>query len=116
MWRGAYRRTRNGCAVWEVRSDEIAGALRTVSGGSSRQAVVRAGPDGLSVRWMTVGEYAALQGAAGFDLSPVSERQAMFALGDAVCVPVVEWLTRQWILPAVRRRTRRQAGRGMLTQ
>ncbi len=40
---GAYRRTRKGVAVWEVRDDEIAGALRTTAGGSGRQAVLRAG-------------------------------------------------------------------------
>ena len=39
-WRTAYRRTRDGEAVWEVRADEIAGCLRTASGGSSRQALV----------------------------------------------------------------------------
>ena len=33
---GAYRRTRKGRAVWEIRPDEIAGALRTTGGGSSR--------------------------------------------------------------------------------
>ena len=44
---GAYRRTRKGVAVWEVRADEIAGALRTTAGGSGRQAVLRAGRGGL---------------------------------------------------------------------
>ena len=33
-WYGAYRRTRRGKAVWEVRGDELAGALRTTRGGS----------------------------------------------------------------------------------
>ena len=94
---GAYRRTRNGSAVWEVRGDEIAGALRTTRGGSSRQAVARVGAGSLDVRWMTVGEYARLQGAAHLRYDAVSERQAMFALGDAVCVPVVEWIARHWL-------------------
>lgn len=95
---GAYRRTRNGRAVWEVRSDEIAGALRTTRGGSSRQALVRVGRDRFDVRWMDVGDYARLQGAETLNYDSVSERQAMFALGDAVCVPVIEWLGQNWLM------------------
>lgn len=94
---GAYRRTRNGRAVWEVRGDEIAGALRTTSGGSSRQALVRVGGGCFDVRWMGVAEYARLQGAETLAYDAVSERQAMFALGDAVCVPVIEWLGHNWL-------------------
>lgn len=94
---GAYRRTRNGRAVWEVRSDEIAGALRTTRGGSSRQALVRVGRGDFDVRWMTVDEYARLQGAEALRYDAVSDRQAMFALGDAVCVPVIEWLAENWL-------------------
>ena len=99
-YRGAYRRTRSGCAVWEIRSDEVAGALRTTGGGSSRQAIVRVGRGKVDVRWMELREYARLQGAEGLRYESVSERQAMFALGDAVCVPVIEWLSENWICPA----------------
>ena len=95
---GAYRRTRNGKAVWEVRGDEIAGALRTTAGGSGRQAVLRAGGGNLAVRWMDAAEYAALQGASGVTWESVSQRQAMFAFGDAVCVPVIEWLVKHAFL------------------
>ena len=94
---GAYRRTRNGRAVWEVRGDEIAGALRTTRGGSSRQALVRIGRGCFDVRWMNVSEYARLQGAEALSYDAVSERQAMFALGDAVCVPVIEWIGENWL-------------------
>lgn len=97
---GAYRRTRRGIAVWEVRADEIAGALRTTAGGSGRQAVLRAGRGDFAARWMDVTEYAALQGADGITWESVSPRQAMYAFGDAVCVPVIEWLTDNCILPA----------------
>lgn len=96
---GAFRRTRREAAVWEVRADERAGALRTTRGGSSRQAILRAGQGGLGARWMNVGEYARLQGAEGMRFGAVTPQQAMFALGDAVCVPVVEWLARQTLLP-----------------
>ena len=97
---GAYRRTRRGAAVWEVRADEIAGALRTTAGGSGRQAVLRAGRGNFAARWMDVTEYAALQGAAGITWESVSPRRAMYAFGDAVCVPVIEWLADNCILPA----------------
>ena len=98
---GAYRRTRRGRAVWEIRPDEIAGALRTTGGGSSRQAIVRAGRGNVDVRWMDLREYARLQGAGKCRLGAVSERQAMFALGDAVCVPVVKWIGENWLCPAL---------------
>ena len=94
---GAYRRTRAGRAVWEVRRDELAGALRTTRGGSSRQALVRVGRGRFEVRWMDLAEYARLQGAEKLSYGSVSERQAMFALGDAVCVPVIEWLAKNWL-------------------
>lgn len=97
---GAYRRTRRGTAVWEVRADEIAGALRTTAGGSGRQAVLRAGGGDFAARWMDVAEYAALQGADDMKWESVSPRQAMYAFGDAVCVPVVEWLANNCLLPA----------------
>ena len=98
---GAYRRTRHHRAVWEVRADEVAGTLRTTAGGSGRQAVLRAGNGDLAARWMDVREYAALQGAGDMQCQSVSPRQAMYAFGDAVCVPVVEWLVKQCVLPLV---------------
>ncbi len=57
--RAAYRRTRGGKAVWEIRADPISGCLRTTRGGSSRQALVEGGGGELRVRWMTAREYAA---------------------------------------------------------
>ena len=108
---GAYRRTRNGCAVWEVRADEIAGALRTTAGGSGRQAILRAGANGLAARWMDAREYAALQGAEGLTWESVSPRQAMYAFGDAVCVPVIEWLANNCILPLSANQTHRSTTR-----
>ena len=101
VWRTAYRRTRLGRAVWEIRNDEIAGCLRTARGGSSRQAVVEAGRDAVRVRWMTPREYARLQGAPeDFDFSPVSEAQALYGFGDAVCVPLIRWLAEHALVPS----------------
>ena len=96
---GAFRRTRRGKAVWEVRADERAGALRTTRGGSAKQAIVRAGRGDIDVRWMNVIEYARLQGAEHLRYDSVTPSQAMFALGDAVCVPVIEWLGKSCLMP-----------------
>lgn len=98
---GAFRRTRNGTAVWEVRADERAGALRTTRGGSAKQAILRAGEGALAARWMNVMEYARLQGAENMNYAGVTPQQAMFALGDAVCVPVIEWLAEHCLSPVM---------------
>ncbi len=98
-WRTAYRRTRHGRPVWEIREDQISGCLRTARGGSSKQAVVEAGGSQVRVRWMTAREYARLQGVPNFNFGGVSESQAMFGFGDAVCVPVARWIISNYVLP-----------------
>lgn len=100
-YRTAYRRTRNGKPVWEIRRDDIAGCLRTARGGSSKQAVVQAGNNAVRVRWMTPREYARLMGADDYSLDGLRRNQALFGFGDAVCVPVVEWLAKHYLLPLV---------------
>jgi len=101
-YRTAYRRTRNGVAVWEVRADDISGCLRTARGGSSKQAVVRLGNKRLQVRWMTPREYARLMGAGDYDLSAARNNQALFGFGDAVAVPAVSWLADHYLMPLVK--------------
>ena len=97
----AYRRTRAGKAVWELRGDNISGCLRTTRGGSSKQALVEGGGGNLRVRWMTAKEYARLQGAPTFQWGAASDLQARSALGDAVCVPAVNWLARNYLLSLI---------------
>ena len=89
-----FRRVRSGRAVGEVRVDGVAGCLRTPVGGSSIQFLVDARGGSPRVRRMTAREYARLQGAGDFPIE-VSERQAMYGFGDAVCVPAVRWLVQQ---------------------
>lgn len=101
-YRTAYRRTRNGKAVWEVRADDISGCLRTARGGSSRQAVIRLGNGRVTVRWMTPCEYAALMGASHYNIKGLRPNQVMFGFGDAVSVPVVEWLGKYYFMPALK--------------
>jgi DNA (cytosine-5)-methyltransferase 1 len=103
-WRTAFRRTRKGRAVWEMRADEIAGCLRTARGGSSKQALVEAGDDLLRIRWMTPREYARLQGVEdSYRLDGVSSNQALFGFGDAVCVPAITWVAENAMLPRLAR-------------
>ncbi|WP_374929848.1 DNA cytosine methyltransferase [Kytococcus sedentarius] len=101
-YRTAYRRTRNGVAVWEVRANDVSGCLRTARGGSSKQAVVRLGNSRLQVRWMTPREYARLMGAGDYDLTTARTNQALFGFGDAVAVPAVTWLADNYLMPLVR--------------
>lgn len=96
-WVAAYRRTRNGTPKWELRSDSIAGCLRGTQGGSSRQAIVRAGRGIVQARWMTAREYARLQGAIRYRIGSTTASKARHAFGDAVCVPVVRWILREYI-------------------
>jgi DNA (cytosine-5)-methyltransferase 1 len=104
VWASAYRRTRRGRAVWEIRDDLISGCLRTARGGSSRQAVVQGGRGQFRVRWMTPREYARLQGAPDYKLDDaVTVNQALFGFGDAVCVPVVTWIAQNYLLPVIAR-------------
>jgi len=101
-YRTAYRRTRAGVPVWEVRPDDISGCLRTARGGSSKQAVVRLGDGRLRVRWMTPLEYARLMGAGNYNLEGTRTNQALFGFGDAVAVPVVRWLGVNYLIPLLR--------------
>lgn len=101
-YRTAYRRTRNGVAVWEVRADDVSGCLRTARGGSSKQAVVQMGDGGVRVRWMTPREYARLMGAGDYNLAGARPNQILFGFGDAVAVPAVQWLSENYLMPLVR--------------
>lgn len=95
----AYRRTRKGVVRTEVRFDDLAGCLRTTKGGSARQIVIVVKDGKLRMRWMSPREYARLQGAGDYTLVGMNETQQMFGFGDAVCVPVIEWIDRHVLTP-----------------
>lgn len=99
-WGTAYRRTREGVPRAEIRVDGTAGCLRAMRGGSSRQILVEAGHRQLKVRFMLPVEYARLMGAPDFPLDGLPEHQALFGFGDAVCVPVIDWIARAYLTPA----------------
>jgi DNA (cytosine-5)-methyltransferase 1 len=95
----AYRRTRKSVVRTEVRFDGLAGCLRTTKGGSARQIVVAVDNGKLRMRWMSPREYARLQGVPNYTLIGKEEHQQMFGFGDAVCVPVIEWIDQQVLSP-----------------
>ena len=93
-----FRRVRNGKSMAELRTDGIAGCLRTPRGGSGRQILFAAGKGRFAVRLLTARECARLMGADDFKMN-VPLNQALFGFGDAVCVPVVEWIAWHYLNP-----------------
>lgn len=93
-----FRRVRNGKSMAELRTDGIAGCLRTPKGGSGRQILFAAGKGQFAVRLLTPRECARLMGADDFKIN-VPLNQALFGFGDAVCVPVVEWIANNYLNP-----------------
>lgn len=93
-----FRRVRQGRSMAELRTDGIAGCLRTPRGGSGRQILFAAGRGRFAVRLLTPRECARLMGADDFVIKcPLN--QALFGFGDAVCVPVVKWIARHYLNP-----------------
>lgn len=94
-----YRRTRNGKSFAELRTDGVAGCLRTPRGGSSKQILIKAGQGNWAVRLLTPREYARLQGVHDSFILPTNDNQGYFAMGDAVCVPAIEFLSKHVLTP-----------------
>lgn len=93
-----FRRVRKGKSMAELRTDGIAGCLRTPKGGSARQILFCAGKGSYAVRLLTPRECARLMGAPDFRIDPErSLNQALFGFGDAVCVSVVEWISKNYL-------------------
>lgn len=88
-----YRRTRKGKQVLELRFDGLAGCLRTARGGSSRQFVLLQRNGHWDARLLTSREAAALMGAPRTYRLAQSYNESYNAMGDAVAVPIVRYLT-----------------------
>jgi DNA (cytosine-5)-methyltransferase 1 len=93
-----FRRVRYGKSMAELRTDGIAGCLRTPRGGSGRQILFAAGNGRFAVRLLTPRECARLMGADKFVIK-VPLNQAFFGFGDAVCVSVIEWIADNYLNP-----------------
>ena len=97
----AFRRVRNGRSMAELRSDGIAGCLRTPCGGSGRQILFKAGRGKYQVRLLTVRERARLQGVPDSYRIHVPRNKALFGFGHAVCVSAVAWIVRNYLTAAI---------------
>ncbi len=94
VYLAGFRRMRKGLVALELRDDGLAGCLRAVTGGSSKQLLVTAKPGRVvQMRYLSAREYARLQGVPDSFWVPESVA-GLHALGDAVAVPVLEWLGR----------------------
>lgn len=94
----AFRRIRNGKSMAEIRSDGIAGCLRTPKGGSARQILLKVGYGKIKVRLISPRECARLMGADNYAIRSTTN-EALFGFGDAVCVPVVKWIAENYLNP-----------------
>jgi DNA (cytosine-5)-methyltransferase 1 len=95
----AFRRVRAGKSMAELRTDGIAGCLRTPRGGSGRQILLKAGFGKRQVRLLSARECARLQGVPDSYVINVRLNQALFGFGDAVCVPAIEWIVKNYVTP-----------------
>lgn len=95
-----FRRIRNEKSMAELRTDGVAGCLRTPRGGSGRQILVKAGRGEFHARLLTPRECARLMGADDYKIE-VPLNRALFGFGDAVCVPVVEWIAKHYLNPLI---------------
>jgi DNA (cytosine-5)-methyltransferase 1 len=99
-----YRRTRPNALGErvqraEVRFDDIAGCLRTPSGGSSRQTVLIVDGERVSSRLLSPREAARLMGIPDWYVLPRRYNDAYHLAGDGVAVPVVKHLSSNLLEP-----------------
>ena len=94
---GIYKRTRldeNGEKIQraEVRFDNVAGCLRTPSGGSSRQSIIEVNGKKIRSRLLSPREAARLMGLPDSYKLPENYNEGYHLSGDGVAVPVVRYL------------------------
>jgi len=96
-----FRRIRAKRSMAELRTDGVAGCLRTPRGGSGRQILFAAGRGDYAARLLTPRECARLQGVPETYVIDVSLNQALFGFGDAVCIPVIKWIANNYLNPVL---------------
>jgi len=94
-----YKRTRNNKQTLELRFDGTAGCLRTPQGGSSRQFLIYKKGQEYYTRLLLIREVARLMGVPDTYKLPKKYNDAYKAMGDAVAVPVVNYLAKSLLLP-----------------
>ncbi|MBU2503032.1 DNA cytosine methyltransferase [bacterium] len=94
-----YKRTRKGLCRAEVRFDDVAGCLRTPSGGSSRQTIIVVKGRSVRTRLLSPREAARLMGLPEEYVLPSSYNEAYHLAGDGLVVPVVAHLADSVLTP-----------------
>lgn len=89
---GVYKRIRDGKQRAEVRFDDLAGCLRTPSGGSSRQTLLVVDGERIRSRLLSPREVARLMGLPEHYALPERYNDAYHLAGDGLAVPVVRHL------------------------
>jgi DNA (cytosine-5)-methyltransferase 1 len=83
----------------EARFDGVAGCLRTPAGGSSKQMLLFIEGASVRSRFLAPREAARLMGVPEDYPLPATQTAALHLVGDAVCVPVVRWLSQHLLAP-----------------
>ena len=101
---GVYKRTRfddddKKVQRAEARFDDVAGCLRTSTGGSSRQSIIVVKGDSVRSRLLSSREAARLMGLPDDYELPKSYNEAYHLAGDGVAVPVVRYLAEHLLEP-----------------
>lgn len=101
---GVYKRTRfddddEKVQRAEIRFDDIAGCLRTASGGSSRQSILVVKGNSVRSRLLSSREAARLMGLPEEYKLPNSYNEAYHLIGDGLVVPVVRYLAAHLLEP-----------------
>ena len=102
-----YKRTRldeegNKVQRAEVRFDDLAGCLRTSSGGSSRQSIIVVVGNKVTSRLISSRETARLMGLPESYILPTNYNEAYHLTGDGVVVPVVRYLAGSILEPVLK--------------
>jgi DNA (cytosine-5)-methyltransferase 1 len=90
----------------EVRFDDVAGCLRTPSGGSSRQSILLIDGRKIRSRLLAPREAARLMGLPEDYKLPTNYNDAYHLVGDGVAVPVVRYLAENLLEPLLLSQTR----------
>lgn len=85
----------------EIRFDDVAGCLRTSSGGSSRQIIMIVKGDEVKSRLLSIREAARLMGLPDSYRLPKAYNEAYHLAGDGLVVPVVRYLAQHILEPVL---------------
>lgn len=99
-----YRRTRAEGQRLELRFDQQSGCLRTAKGGSSKQILIFQENEELVCRFMSPREAARTMGAPDDFILAGSSNEAYTAMGDAVALPVTQYLAQHLLAPLIHAR------------